>query len=314
MRQQTSLDSLLLNLWRKSAKPNSRLSSYKKLFLQGLVRKLLRKQGMSNCLSRWTAGGRKKILKTKTFHTTKYRAYLHKKLSTSKGVIKSRELVLAKEEEIASALGKQGVTNIRRISIRKGEERIQTNTYILMFNKPRNPKEVKIGYCFERVEQYIPALLRCFKCQRHGHHKKPVEDDRYVPNAVKTGPDRVEEDCLKQIWCANCQQDHPAYARSWDVSKKEKEILEVKHKRNMSFLEGRKIVRNNMGESSHDSVTWRVNTTKQDNKYWTLVEKLIELEANDRPKFQEHLKNYTRPNFTKPQLSNRLGMEKDPML
>ena len=65
----------------------------------------------------------------------KCRAYPHEKLNTSKGVIKSRELELATEEEIASALVKQGVTNIRRISIRKGEERIQTNTYILTFNQ-----------------------------------------------------------------------------------------------------------------------------------------------------------------------------------
>ena len=64
------------------------------------------------------------ILKIKTFHTTKCRAYPHEKLNTSKGVIRSRELALATEDKIASALGKQGVTNIKRISIRKGEERI----------------------------------------------------------------------------------------------------------------------------------------------------------------------------------------------
>ena len=62
------------------------------------------------------------ILKMKTFYMTKCRAYLHEKLNTSKGVIRSRELALATKEEIASALGKQGVTNIGRISIRKGKE------------------------------------------------------------------------------------------------------------------------------------------------------------------------------------------------
>ena len=33
-------------------------------------------------------------------------------------------------------VGKLGVTNIRRISIRKGEEQIQTNTNILTLNQP----------------------------------------------------------------------------------------------------------------------------------------------------------------------------------
>ena len=91
---------------------------------------------------------------------TKCRVYLHEKLNTSKGVIWSRELALAIEEEIASPLGKQGITNIRKISIRKGDQRMQTNTYFLTFNQPRTPNEVKIGYCLERVEQYVPAPLR----------------------------------------------------------------------------------------------------------------------------------------------------------
>ena len=47
------------------------------------------------------------IFKMKTFHPTKYRAYPLVKLNISKGVIRSRELALATEEEIASALGKQ---------------------------------------------------------------------------------------------------------------------------------------------------------------------------------------------------------------
>ena len=96
------------------------------------------------------------ILKIKTFHTTKCRAYSPEKLNTSKGVIRSRELALATEDEIASALEKQGVTNIKRISIRKGEQHILNNTYILTFNKPQTPKEMKIGYCLGRIEQYVP--------------------------------------------------------------------------------------------------------------------------------------------------------------
>ena len=61
--------------------------------------------------------------------------------------------------------------------------------------------------------------------------------------------DHAEEDCLKETRCANCQLDHPAYARTCIVYQKEKEI-EVKHKRNVSFLEARKIVGSYMGESS----------------------------------------------------------------
>ena len=237
------------------------------------------------------------ILKIKTFHTTKCRAYPHEKLNTSKGVIRSRELALATEDEIASALGKQGVTNIKRISIKKGEERIQTNTYIRTFNKPQTPKDVKIGYCLEKVEQYVPAPLRCFKCQKFGHHREACRGRQTCSKCGEKDPDHVEEDCLKETRCANCQQDHPAYARTCTVYQKEKEIIEVKHKRNVSFLEARRIVGSYMGESCYASVARKADRTYDDSKYRTLVEKLLKLEANDWPKFQEHLKKLHSDEF-----------------
>ena len=228
-------------------------------------------------------------IKIKTFHTTKCRAYLHEKLNTSKGVIRSRELALATEDEIASALGKQGVTNIKRISIRKGEERIQPYIYILTFNKPQTPKEVKIGYFLERIEQYIPAPLRCFKCQKFGHHREACRERQACSKCGEKDPDHAEEDCLKIIRCANCK-DHQTYARTCTVFQKEKEIIEVKHKRNVSFLKARRIVGSYMGESNYASVAQRADRTKDDTKYRTLVEKLLKLAANDWPNFQVLLK------------------------
>ena len=233
----------------------------------------------------------------KTFHTTKCRAYPHEKLNTSKRVIRSRELTLATEDEIASALGKQGVTNIKRISIRKGEERILTNTYILTFNKPQTPKEAKIGYCLERVEQYVPAPLGCFKCQKFWHHREACRGRQTCSKCGEKDPDHAEEDCLKEIRCANCQQDHPAYARTCTVYQKEKEIIEVKHKRNVSFLEAWRIVGSYMEESSYATVARRADRTNDDTKNRTFVEKLLKLEANDWPKFQEHLKKLHSDEF-----------------
>ena len=86
---------------------------------------------------------------------------------------------MAAEEEIASTLGKQGVTNIRIISVRKGEERTQTNIYIRTFNQPRTPKEVKIGYCLERAEQYVLAPTSEGASNAKNMHtiRKTVEDE-----------------------------------------------------------------------------------------------------------------------------------------
>ena len=60
-----------------------------------------------------------------------------------------------------------------------------THTYILTFEKPSIAKEIRNGYTIERVEQYIPAPLQCFKCQKFGHHKKYVEDAKYVANMTQ---------------------------------------------------------------------------------------------------------------------------------
>ena len=186
------------------------------------------------------------ILKIKTFFT---RAYPHEMLNISKGVIKSRELALATEAEIVSALGKEGVTNIRRISIRKGEQRIRANTYILIFNKPQTPKEVKIDYCLERVE-YVPPPLRCFKCQKYGHLREACRRPHTCTKCYEKDPDHVEEESFKEITCANIRQDHPAYERSCVVYKREKEIIEVKHKKNVSFLGAWRIIGRYIGETA----------------------------------------------------------------
>ena len=77
----------------------------------------------------------------KTFHTTKCKTYPLKKLNTLKGVIKSRELSLVTTEEIRAALEKQGVTDYRRITVRKGRVEIQMNVYILAFNQLKIPSK-----------------------------------------------------------------------------------------------------------------------------------------------------------------------------
>ena len=84
--------------------------------------------------------------------------------------------------------------------------------------------------------------------------RKPVEDKTCAKCSEK-GPDHMEEDCLKEIQCANCRQDHLAYTRFCVVYKKEKEIIEVKRQRNVSFLEARRIVGSYKGESSYASCT-----------------------------------------------------------
>ena len=100
-----------------------------------------------------------------------------------------------------------------------------------------------------------------------------------------------------------------AYTRSSDVSKK-REIIKVKHKRNVSFLEAKKIVGSYIGENSNTSVERRADRTNEDNKYRTFVEKSIQLEANDWPKFQKHQKKLCSAKFYPAPAKQQVGNEK----
>ena len=112
-----------------------------------------------------------KLLKWKHFDNIKIKTYPHNSLNTCKGVMKSYKLSLCTLDEIKTNLKDQNVTEIRRIQIKKYREIINTNTYILTFSTRKILKEIKIGYQKINVEPYIPNPLRCYKCQRFGHHQ-----------------------------------------------------------------------------------------------------------------------------------------------
>ena len=113
-------------------------------------------------LEKWNhpyRGDRKKkqaeiILKQKKIHNIDIKAYPHERLNTSKGVIRNGELSLCSIMEIKNELKKQNVIDVKRITIKKQNEIIETNTYILTFNNPKTPLEIKIGYTVVKVETY----------------------------------------------------------------------------------------------------------------------------------------------------------------
>ena len=84
---------------------------------------------------------------------------------------------------------------------------------------------MKIRFCLEKVEPYMPALLRCLKCQKYEHLKN-------VENGGQRDLDQME-DCSNENHCSNYQEDCPGLSRFCGMYKKE--IMEVKYKSNISF-------------------------------------------------------------------------------
>ena len=125
-------------------------------------------------------------------------------------MIRSQELSLATKEEIKTALRKQGVTDHRRITMKRNGESIQTNTYILTFNS----STIKIGFTVKRVELYVPAPLRCFKYQKFGYHKDICRGQKICGKFGEKNTSHNENECRGEKRCSNCYENHPAFSKT----------------------------------------------------------------------------------------------------
>ena len=61
--------------------------------------------------------------------------------------------------DIKEGMVEQGVTDVRRITVRRDRILKLTNTYVLSFNTPNLPTVVKIGFMQVKVDVYIPDPL-----------------------------------------------------------------------------------------------------------------------------------------------------------
>ncbi|GFX67731.1 RNA-directed DNA polymerase from mobile element jockey [Trichonephila clavipes] len=100
--------------------------------------------------------------------------HTHKSLNSCRGVISEPDLLSSSETEILEGLSDQGITQIRRITIKKTHPFSPLKILILTFNSPKLPSNIKAGYLNCKVRPYIPNPLRCFKCQRS--HTDDVKD------------------------------------------------------------------------------------------------------------------------------------------
>ena len=182
----------------------------------------------------------KSLLQMKTFCGLKCSVTPHSSLNTSKGIIRCPALSRVTSDDIKEGMVEQGVTDVRRITVRRDGETKLTNTYVLTFNSPNLPTVVKIGIMQVKVDVYIPNPLRCYHCQVFGHHENKCGRHAVCCNCGEPEHCAPSGVCDKPAKCVNCSGNHPANSKQCPQREKEKKILKIKCENNLSFPDARK--------------------------------------------------------------------------
>ncbi|GBN38061.1 hypothetical protein AVEN_208397-1 [Araneus ventricosus] len=135
------------------------------------------------------------IVKLKTFSNIPVTVSPHVSLNSSKGVVTCGELLNVTTEEILKELQSQGVSHVRRISIRRDGQLLNTKHLILTFDSAKLPEHIKAGYMRLSVRAYIPNPLRCFKCHRFGHSKTSCRGTLTCARCAEVGHEST--DCTR---------------------------------------------------------------------------------------------------------------------
>ena len=155
----------------------------------------------------------------------------HRYLNSTKFVIQCRELNNMEEDEIAKELRPQEITAVKRISVRH-------DLYCLTINGQTFPERISVGYLKVKTKPYIPNPQRCFQYHQFGHMKTSCKGKAVCPWCGEQ--DHCFEDCTNESKCINCEGNH--YATTTDCPKweLEKEIIKLKYKEGISFVDARK--------------------------------------------------------------------------
>ncbi|GBO20251.1 hypothetical protein AVEN_87401-1 [Araneus ventricosus] len=165
---------------------------------------------------------------------------VHRGLNSSRGVVSENELVGSSDTEILEGLSSQGVIGVRRINIKRDGKLIPTKHVILTFNSTKLPATIKAGFLSCPVKPYIPNPIRCFNCQRFGHSKAVCRGRLTCSKCSVIG--HSANDCTSDPKCRNCSQAHTADSKLCPQFKTEKKIQELRVRKNISYLEAKKLI------------------------------------------------------------------------
>ena len=202
----------------------------------------------------------RRLLDTAMLYNCPVRVTEHRTLNHCKGVIHSHENLTCPEGEILDYLAPTGVTSVRRIVNRHTGP---TATLIITFHRNTLPTAVKLGYEYCRVSPFIPNPLRCFVCQKFGHHGKSCTKSQVCAKCSSNEhTSSFDSPCSSPAKCSNCSGNHPAFSRSCPVWIQEQQVQKLKIQQNLTFPQARKLVQANDKGVSYAAVAAAANPVR----------------------------------------------------
>ena len=166
----------------------------------------------------------------------------HQFLNTSKGTVYCDAIKNMSVDDIKKEMKSQDVIDVYRFTKKEGDVITPMHLYVLTFNKPTLPSEVKIGYIKCDVRMFIPNPRRCFQCQQYGHGKNTCTHETVCVTCGQAGHEYGDAECSKEPKCFHCEKEHAANSKKCAMYLLEKMILTEKHTKNLSVKAATSIV------------------------------------------------------------------------
>ena len=133
------------------------------------------------------------------------------------------------------------VVAIKRLMAKRDGVRVESTSLLLEFKEQHLPERVMVGFMSFYVREFVPPLIRCFKCQRYGHVAAMCKGSQ---RCGKCGGNHEYGLCGEdqERRCCNCGGDHTAAYGGCPARRKAVVVQQVRAAKNLSYAEAVKEV------------------------------------------------------------------------
>jgi len=155
------------------------------------------------------------------------KAYIPAKEIEKIGIIRYVPTNISNKELYSKLSSKYDIISIRRFTKKIGNERVALQTVSITFLSNILPESVQYDLFSYRVFEYVPPLLRCFKCFKFNHSAKICNG---IQKCSICAGDHLYKECenSNSLNCINCGGPHLAISRTCPI--KIKKIIEKRNK------------------------------------------------------------------------------------